>query len=144
MKKWKRLLGTIALSLGLLFAVGGSNNANAASWHEGTPKFLHKRYKMKSKIGWRLHATNKKFSMKTVQNEVKGYHPIWKYKNHIYTVRSTTYWIKPNGRKAVSQYVYAKIKRINSRKIFLELTETEKINENPVYFHFDRHYYYRY
>lgn len=38
MKKRKVLLGTVALSLGLLFAVGSSNDVNAASWHKGSPK----------------------------------------------------------------------------------------------------------
>ncbi|KRK89539.1 hypothetical protein [Lentilactobacillus sunkii] len=38
MKKRKILLGTVALSLGLLFAVGNSNDVNAASWHKGSPK----------------------------------------------------------------------------------------------------------
>ncbi|MEE8823430.1 hypothetical protein LASUN_10420 [Lentilactobacillus sunkii] len=41
MKKRKILLGTVALSLGLLFAVGSSNNVNAATWHKGTPRVLH-------------------------------------------------------------------------------------------------------
>ncbi|MGF2384680.1 hypothetical protein [Lentilactobacillus otakiensis] len=45
MKKWKVLLGTIALSLGLLFAFSCSNNVSAATWHKGTPKALRGTWK---------------------------------------------------------------------------------------------------
>lgn len=38
-------MGTIALSLGLLFAVGSSKNVDAATWHMGTPTVLRGKYK---------------------------------------------------------------------------------------------------
>ncbi|MEE8823446.1 hypothetical protein LASUN_10580 [Lentilactobacillus sunkii] len=47
MKKWKVLLGTIALSLGLLFAVGSSKSVDAAAWHWGTPTSIRGHWKSK-------------------------------------------------------------------------------------------------
>jgi hypothetical protein len=43
MRKWKVLLGTVALSLGLLFAVG-SSSISAATWTNGVPASLRKGY----------------------------------------------------------------------------------------------------
>lgn len=47
MKKWKVLLGTVALSLGLLFAVGSSSNVDAATWHNETPSVLRGKWETK-------------------------------------------------------------------------------------------------
>lgn len=45
MKKWKVLLGMVALSLGLLFTVGSSSSVNAATWHHQTPKVLRGKWR---------------------------------------------------------------------------------------------------
>ncbi|MEE8823422.1 hypothetical protein LASUN_10340 [Lentilactobacillus sunkii] len=50
MKKWKLLLGMIALSLGLVFTFNNSTNVNAASWHRGTPIALRGHWKQKTYI----------------------------------------------------------------------------------------------
>lgn len=61
MKRWKVLLGTIALSLGLLFAVSGSNQASAASWHKGTPKALRGKWRDPNE-----HSSRIIFNQKTI------------------------------------------------------------------------------
>lgn len=48
MKKWKVLLGTVALSLGLLFAVGNSSCVSATTWHHQTPRVLRGKWQSKS------------------------------------------------------------------------------------------------
>lgn len=48
MKKWKLSLGTVALSLGLLFNLGSLNNVSASSWHKGTPSALRGKWRAKT------------------------------------------------------------------------------------------------
>lgn len=45
MKKWKLLLGMIALSLGLLFSFSCANNVSASSWRRGAPRILRGTWK---------------------------------------------------------------------------------------------------
>ncbi|APR07649.1 hypothetical protein FAM21834_01531 [Lentilactobacillus parabuchneri] len=62
MKKWKVLLRTVALSLGLIFAIGSSNNVSAATWHKGTPKALRGTWKRGSDNGnnkWMIYQVYK-------------------------------------------------------------------------------------
>lgn len=45
MKKWRIILGMIALTLGIIFTISISNPASASSWHKGTPSAIRGSWK---------------------------------------------------------------------------------------------------
>lgn len=121
MKKWKVLLGTLALSLGLLFTFSSYETASAATWHYGIPKVLQGtrwRGKMHPKGSDTRGAEAVKFwktrfYFVTYQNDMPGTKCYWKKVGRVYTVRSRFYK-KEQARSLL------KVKRINRYKIILK------------------------
>ncbi|GAA2966816.1 hypothetical protein [Lentilactobacillus parakefiri] len=133
----KKLVAIIMMTLGLTIGLSfGTPLANASSWHSGTPGFLYnKRYRPNNSTKEPMMWGNKThFHIDYTQDRPNAVHPTWKYSHHVYTIRSTTYWITSSGHKEVSEYFFVKVKRINSKKIFTRIGQSEKLSQKPNYY----------
>ncbi|GAA2966805.1 hypothetical protein [Lentilactobacillus parakefiri] len=119
MKKWKVLLGTLALSLGLLFTFSSYETASAATWHYGIPKVLQDT-KWRGKrvfMGWGAYSYQKIKFWKTKYYFIEGqdsWLPLkcqWKKNGNIYTIYSHHF------AQGLSGPNWLKVKRINAYKL---------------------------
>lgn len=128
MKKWKLLLGMIALSLGLTLAFDSSTNVNAASWHRGTPVALRGHWKMKTHSIGGIYYDKVSITKKMVRADYFGSMPDefthirWRKLNH------NTYML--HARRFIDGYNH-KIHRLTIKRT----------SHNRMYLHLDGHSY---